>query len=131
MKKALTALALGTTLLLGACSPDITEGTVYNKRYHPEEFYVMMMPIVTSDGKTTTTTMIPMYIYNPETWEIDIKKYSKKEKKYLTEDYYVDRAVYDSVNVGTYFKFEEEMGDTDRPQEEREATGTEQEKYSK
>jgi len=129
VKKAIASVCLGATLLLGACSPSITEGTVYKKEFHPEEYYVMMMPIVTSDGKNTTTTMIPMFMYYPATWEIDIKKYSKKEKKYLTEDYFVDKQVYDSVKTGTYFKFEDDMGDTDRPQEEREASGEEQEKY--
>ena len=115
--------------LLAGCSPGITEGRVYNKVHHPEDVQIYLMPIVVSNGNSTTTTMVPMTQYYPETWEIDIKQYSKEEKKYLTEDFYVSKEVYDSVKEGTYFKFEDNMGDSDRPLEEHEASEHEQEKY--
>jgi hypothetical protein len=50
-------MVLGCVILLG-CN-HLEEGTVVNKHYEPMEKNLIIMPLVTSNGKTTTTIMLP------------------------------------------------------------------------
>lgn len=90
-----------------------------------------MIPVVTSNGDTTTTTYMPMFQYYPETWKIVISAYNDESKKELKKSYYVSKNVYEEVSEGDYFRFDKQMGSTTRPVKEREATKEEKEELMK
>lgn len=96
-------------VVLCSCGNKITEGEVYEKEYREAFTTVMVLPLVISDGKTTTTTMIPYVVYYPDRYVIHIKSYQDGE--WVTEDFYVSKEVYDHINVGDMFEYNEERGD--------------------
>ena len=114
MKKIIILGLLVFVLFLSACSPKITSGEVYDKEYRKAFVTVSVYPIVTYNGKTTTTTMVPHTVYYPERWVIFIKSFEDGE--WITEDFYVSEAVYNSINTGDMFEYDENRGDlTDEP----------------
>lgn len=96
-------------LLLCGCSPTITEGEVYAKEYREAFTTVNCYPVVISNGKTTTTMIIPYTVYYPERWVIFIKSFEDGE--WLTEDYFVSESIYNSVNIGDIFVYDKSRGD--------------------
>lgn len=114
MKKIRIAILLAFVLFLSACSPKITSGEVYDKEYREAFTTVSFYPLIISNGKTTTTTMVPHTVYYPERWVIFIKSFEDGE--WITEDFYVSEAVYNSINIGDMFEYDENRGDlTDEP----------------
>ena len=109
MKKICIALLLVSVLLLSACSPKITSGEVYEKEYREAFTTVSFYPLIISNGKTTTTIMVPYTVYYPERWVIFIKSF--EDGKWLTEDFYVSEAVYNSINIGDMFEYDANRGD--------------------
>lgn len=96
-------------LLVCGCSPTITEGEVYAKEYRKAFTTVNYYPVVISNGKTTTTMIIPYTVYYPERWVIFIKSFEDGE--WLTEDYFVSESIYNSVNIGDIFVYDKSRGD--------------------
>lgn len=114
MKKICIAILLVFVLLLSACSPKITSGEVYDKEYREAFVTVSVYPVVTYNGKTSTTTMVPYTVYYPERWVVFIKSFEDGE--WITEDFYVSEAVYNSISIGDMFEYDENRGDlTDEP----------------
>ena len=109
MKKISIAILLVFVLFLSACSPKITSGEVYDKEYREAFTTVSFYPLIISNGKTTTTTMVPYTVYYPERWVIFIKSFEDGE--WITEDFYVSEAVYNSINIGDMFEYDENRGD--------------------
>lgn len=126
MKKALfSILCLIMLFSLFGCS-SITEGEVYEKEYREAYTRTQIMPLIISNGKTATPIMIPYIVHYPERYVIHIKAFVDDE--WTTEDFYVSKEVYDSINVGDMFMYDEERGDlTDEPytkeRQEREGEG--------
>lgn len=98
--------------------PSITEGRVTELEHLPESEDVVLMPIVISTGKTTSTMMVPTYIHNPESFRVVIKDGDK------TEDFYVDKKTYKQLKIGYRFRAEGDVKD-ERPEETRDATDAE------
>ena len=92
-----------------SCGNKITEGEVHEKEYREEFTTIMSFPLVISNGKTTTTTIIPYVVHYPERYVIHIKAFQDGE--WVTEDFYVSKDVYDTINVGDMFEYDEERGD--------------------
>lgn len=114
MKKICVAILLAFVLFLSACSPKITSGEVYDKEYREAFTTVSFYPLIISNGKTTTTTMVPYTVYYHERWVIFIKSFEDGE--WITEDFYVSEAVYNSINIGDMFEYDENRGDlTEEP----------------
>ena len=114
MKKICIAILLAFVLFLSACSPKITSGEVYDKEHRDAFVTVSFYPVVIYNGKTSTTTMVPYTVYYPERWVIFIKSFENGE--WITEDFYVSEAVYNSINIGDMFEYDENRGDlTDEP----------------
>ena len=110
MKRIISALiCILLVVSLCGCSNTITEGEVYEKEYREAYTTVMMQPLVISNGKTTTTKMIPYFVRYPDRYVIFIKAYQDEEWK--TEDFYVSKEIYDSINIGDMFLYNEERGD--------------------
>lgn len=116
MKK--IALFLSIILVFGllvSCSKLINEGDIYEKEFKPEYTTVSVLPMTISNGKTVTTIMVPYTIHYPDRWVIYIKAYEEEKQEWLTEDFYVSKEVYDSVNIGDRFVFDESMGTRSEP----------------
>lgn len=110
MKKAISlALCLIMTIMLCGCENKITEGEVYGKEYREAYTTVMPYPMVIYNGHTTTTMIIPYTVHYPERYVIHIKAFVDDE--WVTEDFYVSKEVYDSINVGDMFLYDKERGD--------------------
>lgn len=110
MKKIIGALiCILLVVSLCGCSNAITEGEVYEKEYREAYTQVMVLPLIISNGKTTSTIMVPYFVHYPDRYVIFIKAYQDEEWK--TEDFYVSKEVYDSINIGDMFLYDEERGD--------------------
>lgn len=110
MKKILIfTICLSLTFCLCACGNKITHGEVYEKEHREAHNTVMVLPLVISNGKTTSTIMIPYIVHYPERWVIFIKAFNGEE--WVTEDFYVSKDVFDTVQVGDMFEFDEDRGD--------------------
>lgn len=113
-KTILLTLCLSLLLLLCSCSDAITEGEVYEKEYREAYTTVMILPLVVSTGKTTTTMMIPYVVHYPDRYVIHIKSFVGGE--WVTEDFFVEKEVYDSINIGDMFIYDSGRGDlSDEP----------------
>ena len=109
MKKLSIILLLVSALFLSGCSPKITSGKVYDKEHKDAFVTVAVYPVVTSNRKTTTTMMIPHTVYFPERWIVYVESFENGEK--ITEDFYVSESVYNSINIGDMFEYDEKRGD--------------------
>jgi len=109
MKKIIcTAICIILIVSLCGCST-ITEGEVYEKEYREAHTQIMMLPLNISNGKTSSTIMVPYFIRYPERYVILIKAY--QDEKWVTEDFYVSKEVYDTINIGDMFLYDEDRGD--------------------
>ena len=110
----LSAWIIAFAVLLSGCASSITSGEVYRKEYIPEHTSMTMMPVVTYNGKTTTTTLVPYTIHYNDRYVIYIKAFDGE--KWQTEDFYVSPEVYDAVQIGDIFDYDDTCGDlTDEP----------------
>lgn len=110
MKRIIGALiCILLVVSLCGCSNAITESEVYEKEYREAHTQVIVFPLIISNGKTSSTIMIPYFVHYPDRYVIFIKAYQDEEWK--TEDFYVSKEVYDSINVGDMFLYDEERGD--------------------
>ena len=92
-----TLYVLLVVVFLQSCNK-LEKGTVVNKHYEPERTYLQMMPIVISNGKTTTTMLIPYYITDNEDYVLHVKGYYKGEE--IKEEVYVTKECYNSLQNG-------------------------------
>jgi hypothetical protein len=98
LKKIMVVLLL-VIILLSACTPSITSGTVTAKNYEPSRVWVQLMP--TKIGKVTTYT--PITRFDDEDWVITIADAEGNEASI-----YVSEAVYNGVEIGSFFQIEDE-----------------------
>lgn len=101
-----TALLL---LLLTGCGDRITQGEVVEKEYEPAHTITQLMPMTQYNGQTTYITFIPIVHAVPDTWRIKIQQFNEQKGKMLTATYSVTEEVYNSVEIGSEFIYEEEM----------------------
>ena len=95
-----------TCIMLSGCG-SITEGEIYDKEFIEERSWIQIFPLVHTDGKTTSITMIPFYMHHPDEWVIRIKSLDGKH----TASYYVTEEVYEECEIGMMFEYEKERGD--------------------
>ena len=102
--KTLTRYALYTLLvcvILTGCN-HLEEGTVVNKHYEPMEQNLIVMPLIISNGKTTTTMMIPYFITDNEDYVLHIKGIYKGEE--VIEQVYTSKEYYEQMQNGDRWK---------------------------
>ena len=95
--------------ILTGCSNQITQGEVVGKEFKEAHTQIMMIPIIHSNGKTTSTQIIPYIYYYPDTWKITIQKWDEDNKEMLQATWRVTKDVYDVVNIGDEFVYEDDM----------------------
>lgn len=116
-------LCLLVVCSLCKCTPAITEGEVYKKEYREEETELRWIPGVISNGKTFDTQMQPYFVHKPERFVIFIK--AEVDGEQVTEDFYVSKEVYEAVEVGYMFLYDEERGDLKEEPYTRKKKGSE------
>lgn len=104
-------------LVLCGCSQKLTQGEVIEKKFTPAHSEVMIIPMVTTDGKNTSITNVLYIYYYSDTYKITIRDYIDNEEQ--TATYRVTQEVYDSVDVGNEFIYSEEY-EPDEPEYTRE-----------
>lgn len=115
----LCAALLMLMLTFTGCVEKITEGEVVEKNFTPAHVQPRVIPVIISNGKTTTTTMIPYMYYYPDTWSITIQNWDEKENEILTATYRITEEVYNTVEIGAEFVYDEEF-EPDYPEYTRE-----------
>ena len=103
------ALLVLMFLLLVGCGAKITSGEVIDKKYTKAHTQVIMVPLVMSNGKTTTTTIIPYLYHYADRWEITIRQYDAENGAEVTATYSVTQDVYDAVNLHDEFVYNKDM----------------------
>lgn len=91
------------SLLLCGCEPAIKNGEVYKKKYTPAHSETVFVPIITTNGKTTTTTMIPMCYYYSDDYAVFIKS---NDGSGATAVYHVEKDIYDQIEIGSEFEWD-------------------------
>lgn len=104
---------MATLLLLSACGQKLTEGEVYDKNFTPAHDEFLMMPVITTDGKNSHTTFMPIWNHYPDTYEICIKAFQDGE--WITAKYYVSKSVYDETEIGAIFQYDKNWDWQDAP----------------
>lgn len=114
MKTSYFIFVLILIFLLSACSHKITSGEVCDKEYREAHTTISIYPLIILNGKTITTIMVPYTVYYPERWVIFITSFENGE--WITEDFFVSEAVYNSISIGDMFEYDENRGDlTEEP----------------
>lgn len=118
-KRMISVLAATVALFaLAGCSQKITSGEVIGKQFTPAHTEVRLTPIVISNGKTTTTSIVPFTYYYPDTYTITISGLDKNGEQQAAT-YRVTEEVYDAVAVGSEFVYVDDM-QPDSPEYTRE-----------
>lgn len=108
MKNIKTAFLLGIVLfILSGCGNKITSGKVYEKEFIPAHEETQLMPIISSNGKTTKTILIPQTRNVPDKWYIKIQSEKPDEDgKYQKETYCVSEDIFNQYEVGDFYSHE-------------------------
>ncbi len=98
-------------LILAGCAGDnkLREGEIYDKGFTEAYTQTSLLPISPYNGKTVSTILVPHTIYHPDSWYVDIKAFNEEEQKWVTARYWVDESVYNSVNIGEQFQYDENI----------------------
>nr|DAU83755.1 MAG TPA: protein of unknown function (DUF4969) [Caudoviricetes sp.] len=102
-------LLLLIPILLSGCQNSITQGEVIEKEFTPSHTEVMLVPLVHSNGKTSYTTLVPFIYSYSDSWKITIQSYDKETGENSTATYRVTENVYNSVEIGSEFIYDENM----------------------
>ena len=101
-------LAIVLMVAICGCTPKITQGEVVDKQFEPAHTVVRMIPMVISNGKTTTTHIIP-YVYRyPDTYRVTIAALDEDGNR-QEATYLVTKEVFDAVRLGDEFVYSKDM----------------------
>lgn len=104
-------LAIAIAALLISCEPEILEGEVFEKDFHPSHTTIQMIPITTTNGKITTTRIIPMVFFYPDAWHISYQKFNEKRGEWDRATVWVSHECFDAVQVGAWYERTDEAMD--------------------
>lgn len=111
-------LTLTFVVFFAGCEKQITQGEVIDKNFYPAHTVYRLIPIITSNGKTSTTYFIP-YVYRyPDTYKITISGLDKNGKA-KTATYRFTKGVFEAVPLGAEFVYKSDM-QPDEPEYQRE-----------
>lgn len=113
IRKVLMAVIVLVSLFTFGCGNKLDEGEVYEKEFKPAYTQTLFIPLVISNGKSSTTTLVPYFYHYPDRYVIRIKAF--KDNDWLTNEIYVTQNVYDSIVIGSEFKYVEGRDLLDEP----------------
>lgn len=105
-------------LFICSCSSTIEQGKVINKYYEPERTWIQFMPMFISDGKSSHTILIPMYMRDDEDFILSIAGLNA-DGEMDTACYYIMPDQYKEINVGDEILTCELKGDCNDPDERK------------
>lgn len=111
--KVLMAVIVLVSLFTFGCGNKLDEGEVYEKEFKPAYTQTLFIPLVISNGKSSITTLVPYFYHYPDRYVIRIKAF--KDNDWLTNEIYVTQNVYDSIVIGSEFKYVEGRDLLDEP----------------
>lgn len=117
-------------LILCGCSHDVTYGEIINKEHNEPYRQLLMLPVHISNGKTSTTILVPYWIFHEENWKIEIKG-KNKDGKIDTETYYITEDLYDNISIGDMYEYREKFDTTEEPTRKVKESAAEQEELEK
>ena len=97
-------------LCLTSCNT-LEEGEVVEKWYEPTHTDVVLMPLIISNVKTTTTVMMPYVITDYKDWCVKINGKYKDEER--IETIYVSQKQYESLSIGSHLKLTDDCSMSD------------------
>ena len=101
-------LAVMLAVMLSGCGEKITRGEVIDKKFTPCHSEVKFIYVVTSNGKTSSTKMIP-YVYRyPDTYTITITAMDEDGNRQKAT-YRVTKEVFETVQIGDEFIYTKDM----------------------
>lgn len=100
MEGKITVAILCVCFLFGSCQK-LKYGNVVEMWHEPESNYMMLMPLVISTGKTTSTMMIPYFVHDNEDWCIKVTGIGT-DGDTITRTYYVDAMAFDTLSIGKF-----------------------------
>lgn len=100
LKKLFATVVILSTLV--GCGNGLKEGTVVEKWYEPERTWIMIIPIIISNGKTSFPIFVPMYYKDDEDFCIKIVGHNK-EGKQVYRTFYLSEAAWKPIKYGDYF----------------------------
>jgi len=95
MKKLISLLII--CISLTSCN-HLEKGEVIGRHYEPTTQDMLILPLVISTGKTTTTMMIPYYVTDYEDYVLHIKGVHKGKE--IIERVYVTKECYNNLKDG-------------------------------
>lgn len=109
MKKLLAAIAAASLVFISGCTQNkITSGEVIDKEFTPAHSKTRMVPVTTFNGKTSSTILVPYVYHYSDNWEITIRDYNEENNE-LTATYRVTEDIYNSVDIGDEFVYQEDF----------------------
>lgn len=109
MKKRILSLLLALLLCftLCGCGPKLEEGEVYDKQFIPAHTDHLLIPYIhyNAASKSSYTIFIPVARHYPDQYEIFIK--AMQDDEWVTETFYVPQDVYDAIEIGNYFHYDD------------------------
>lgn len=90
------------SVILCGCGNKIEKGVVYDKEFVPAYTETVLIPIVSTNGKTTTTTLIPVTNSISEKWYISIQSQGEGEE-YQKARYEVSEEIFNQYEVGDFY----------------------------
>lgn len=103
-------LLLVMVLLLSGCNK-LEEGNIIEMEYNEPYTQLMFIPIIVSSGNSTTTMIVPFYVFHPEKWKIKIEGDYNGETR--SETYYISEQRYNELNIGDFVTTDETFSTDD------------------
>ena len=108
---------IGLCLFVG-CKKESFEGEVCELEFKPAYTTTVIIPVTIYNGTTSSLVMIPYIRYYPDRWYVKVKEYVIGEETYTYYECYVTEEVYDSLEVGDWFVYDEEYCFPNEPYEQ-------------
>lgn len=100
-------LALILTMLVIFGCARITDGEVYEKKVILAHTEMILIPIIISSGKSTTTVLVPYWFWYPEQYRVCIRKVDKNTGDYDTRSIYLTKEKFNTVTNGDWYEITE------------------------
>lgn len=124
-KKIVTIIAVllvGLFLFVG-CKKEAFEGEVCELEFKPAYTTTIIIPVTIWNGKTSSVFMIPYIRYYPDRWYVKVREYVSGDGMYKYHECYVTEEVYNTLEVGDWFVYDEEYCFPDEPYEQEQKQG--------
>ena len=119
-----------TVLILCGCSHDVTYGEIINKEHNEPYRQLLILPVHISNGKNSTTILVPYWVFHEENWKIEIKG-KNKDGGIDTETYYITEDLYNNINIGDMYEYREKLDTIEEPTRNVKESNAKQEELEK